>query len=414
ARLYARSRVTRSFWDTLIALPGLARTYRQLRRECFQRPGAMTNRIGMTIDPPPGREAAELELLAELGALPVLLRFYHHEGAVGVARRIRLVQALRSAGHPVSIALVQDREAVNQPEAWVAFVNSVVDALHDTVEDVEVGHAVNRAKWGVWDYAELTTLYRPLADLSVRYPKLKIIGPAGIDFEYPFVLSALRQLPPGVRFDALSHHLYVDRRGAPEAYQFRLFSTLEKSVLGRAIARWSSRCGDRFTISEVNWPLLGTGVYSPVGSPYVSPGERFNDPSVDEDDYADYMIRFLCITLCSGMVDRVYWWRLVARGFGLVDDTDVECLRRRPAFQMLKTFIQQVGRSTFQCKRNEPNEPGVVCYRFNNEDGAGVDLLYAPATTVSIRVARGCDAFGNKLLATAVSLCGRPIYRFHD
>ena len=122
----------------------------------------------------------------------------------------------------------------------------------------EVAHAINRVKWGIWDCGDYRRLVAPVARLAERFPAVRFTGPAVIDFEYPFVVSALGALPRGLRFHAVSHHLYVDRRGAPENPQAG-FSLLEKCAMGRAIARWSPATEDRFIVSEVNWPLLGTG-----------------------------------------------------------------------------------------------------------------------------------------------------------
>ncbi len=51
------------------------------------------------------------------------------------------------------------------------------------------------------------------------------------------------------------------------------------------------------------------------------------------------MARYLEITLTSGFVSRVYWWRLCAHGFGLVDDLDPKNPRPRPAFFKLKEML---------------------------------------------------------------------------
>jgi hypothetical protein len=184
-----------------------------------------------------------------------------------------------------------------------------------------------------------------------------------IDFEYPYTVAALAHLPEKFSFGALSHHLYVDRRGAPESRQGK-YAALEKFAWGRAIARQSDMCEDRFIVSEVNWPIERTGVHSPVGSPYVSPVLRYNDPSVSEDDYADYMLRYLLIALCSGVVERVFWWRLAAYGYGLVDDSNPEQWRERPAYRMLKQFIAWVGDAAF-VKRMELDDKGAVAFEFN-------------------------------------------------
>ncbi len=55
------------------------------------------------------------------------------------------------------------------------------------------------------------------------------------------------------------------------------------------------------------------------------------------------MARYLLLTLASGHVSRVYWWRLAARGFGLVDDTDPAAWRPRPAFLALQTLLQKLA-----------------------------------------------------------------------
>jgi hypothetical protein len=222
-------------------------------------------------------------------------------------------------------------------------------------------------------------------------------------------------LPDGFSFGALSHHLYVDRRGAPENRQGR-FALLEKLALARAIARKHDRCQDRLIVSEVNWPLLGTGVHSPVGSPYVYPGPRYNDPSVSEDDYADFMIRYFLIAICSGLAERVYWWRLVAHGYGLVDDIDPDQWRARPAFKMLKTFLQHVANSTFE-SRIELNDSGAVAFAFRREDGSRFLVAYTPQEACEVEVPMPIEAVVDGVgsavdvgAGARVKLCGRPVY----
>jgi hypothetical protein len=90
---------------------------------------------------------------------------------------------------------------------------------------------------------------------------------------------------------------------------------------------------------------------------------RFNDPSVTEEQYADYMIRYLATAVCSGMVERVYWWRLVARGFGLVDDARSDEWRRRPAFDALRVFLAGLGGATFVRKIASPPQTSFLLFR---------------------------------------------------
>src|SRR5690606_4205488 len=112
-------------------------------------------------------------------------------------------------------------------------------------------------------------------------------GPAAIDFEYHYVPALMQELPART-FDAMSHHLYVDRRGAPENPQGS-FALLEKLALAKALARTCKAFrSPRLVISEVNWPLAGTGCHSPVAAPYVLPTQSQWALGVDEETYADY------------------------------------------------------------------------------------------------------------------------------
>jgi len=343
-----------------------------------------------------------------------MMRFYHHEDSSERRFRAGVVRALHSAGHPVSIAVVQDRRAVLQPAAWQAFVEEVLGDVGPLVESVEVGHNVNRAKWGVWSFEELRSLYAPLERLRARYPELRFAGPGAIDFEYTFLVAALREWPAQVPLAALSHHLYVDRRGAPENPQGP-FATVEKLALLRAIAR---RAGvGRVEITEVNWPVGGTGAHSPILAPYVLPGTEREGGGVTEDLYGDYLLRYLCLTIGSGLAERVYWWRLAARGFGLVDDTDPAALRPRVAYGMLRAFLERLGESTLvsaELPARQGARHGRYEFCFRRPDGEGVVLVYAHGPQLPFPVHRRVDyvedALGSRLGSVPRELGGRPFY----
>ncbi len=403
-RHYPLGRNLGAAWATALLLGPVWREYRRLLPEAFRRPVEMRGRIGVAVEPHPDTWEREAALLRKLGAgLPVLVRFCHHEPEARHAFLAGVVRGLAAEGRPVMLALVQDRQAVLAPAAWTRFVERVMDLTAGCVEAVEIGHAINRVKWGIWSIRDYRALLQPFAALVARYPKVEFLGPAAIDFEYTYVAQALRGLPSGFRFDALSHHLYVDRRGAPENRQGR-FATLEKAALLRAIANVSRGCGSRVVVSEVNWPLLGTGIHSPVGAPHVYPGGRRNDPSVSEADYADYMIRYLLIALCSGFVSRVFWWRLAARGYGLVDDGDPSDWRERPAYAALRRFVAEAGDARFTGlevwggeRRGMSGVDACYAYRFERPGRDPVRIAY---TSAGMRPLPGTD----------VTLTGCPVY----
>ena len=403
-------------WRVVGAVAGGAlpvwKQYRALRYQLFATPVDFAGRIGLAVEPRPDSFAQELRWLADLGKLPVLVRFYHHATPAQRAFTARAAQQLAAAGHPLAIALVQDRRAVLEPARWRDFVARTLEQVGAVAEWAEVGHAINRVKWGLWELRDYLQLLAPVRELRGKYPGVRWMGPAVIDFEYHQLMAVLRQLPPDFRFDALSHHLYVDRRGAPENFQGK-FSATEKFALARAIAAWSPAVGKRLIISETNWPLAGTGVWSPVGSPYESLGPRHNDPSVSEQDYADYLLRYLVLALASGMVERVYWWRLAARGFGLVDDTaaDPAAWRLRPAYHQLRVFLRRCGAATFLERRVLPD--GARYFLFRAADGACFAFAYAHPAPAAFQPPFACRQVRDALdqpVPLPEKLTGSPLY----
>ncbi len=348
--------------------------YRQLRATTYSAPVDFTGRIGVALSPTPERWPQEQHHLQGLGKIPVMVRYYHHQGEQEWSFTNDCIKALVKQGHAVSIALVQDRRAVQQPERWTSFVQGVMAEIGNMVEWVEVGHAVNRVKWGLWNIDEYIQLLSPLAAIKDRF-SARLLGPAIIDFEFHYLTAFLQRCAvfPGL-FDALSLHLYVDRRGAPENTQAG-FATLEKCILARAIAAQAKACAPRLIISEVNWPVAGAGEYSPIGAPYVTSEQQRHDAGVAEDTYAHYMLRYLLITIASGLADRVYWWRLAAHGFGLVDDLPENAWRPRPAYKQLQLFLQLCGTAHFIEKLRTPG--CVVAYAFQRSDGEKIVVAHA-------------------------------------
>ncbi len=322
------------------------REMKRLEQEVWSKPVKMEGRIGISCNLEPHRFEQERRWLEPFGPLPLLVRLYHHERPSVQRYELEAVRKLHAEGHRVTVALVQDRNAVLYPRKWREFVEKAGGALSGFVEGFEVGHAINRVKWGIWNYEDYAALLEPFADWSNRYPQIPLMGPGGIDFEFPRIQPLLEKMPGDLRWSAYTHHMYVDRRGAPENKQSG-YSTVDKLRMAKAVARTHPRCEDRIIVSEVNWPLLGTGVWSPVGSPYESVGPRKNDPSVDEETYAAYMQRYFLLALCSGMADQVYWWNLAAHGFGLIDDRDPSGWRPRPAYHVFKELVKQMRGATF-------------------------------------------------------------------
>ena len=390
------------------------RAAHDLLKEAYATPVVMQGRIGLAISDTPALAAFEDRCLAELAGVHILARFYAHQPEAAWTATAQRLQRLHTAGHSLTIVLVQDRRCVSDPGRWCAFVRTVLGQVGAIVEAVQVGQALNRTKWGIWSFAEYATLAEIAAAEARRYPSLALLGPAVIDYEPHYLLGALASLPPDVHFDGVGHLLYVDRRGAPENRQGR-HATLEKLATLRAIAQLSPRTDDRLVITETNWPLKDTGIYSPICSPYLFSGQTV-DGGVDETTYGHYMIRYQLIALCSGLAERVCWWRLCAHGFGLVDDRDPSHPRPRPAYAMLRQFLVMTQGATFTGRPATPE--GLHAFRFERADGSVFHIVYAQDGAADRRAgidaARVEDACGNGLTdyQGLAPESGAPIYLF--
>jgi len=327
-----------------LAFPFVSKRFKKLRKNAFRSRVELTGGIGMTLTPSPDTVELEVNYLRDLGAkLPVLLRFYHHDSESARRFTIDLAQRLHAEGYPVSGAFIQSRKAITDPDGWRHFLHEVFEGVGDFLVEAELGHAINRVKWGLWSPEEYGALLKPWAEIHAKYPRVRLLGPAVNDFELQHAVAALGEVPRNTELDALSFHLYVDRRGAPENKQKLMggaYDAVDKFTWARALAEKD------VVISEVNWPLKDLGHYTHEFAPYFWHGNPSLDTTVTEDEYGWYMVRYYLLALCSGMVKRVYWWHLASPLFGLVDTT-VDGWRARPAHAMLRTLLRHTEGATF-------------------------------------------------------------------
>ncbi|MFT4633971.1 MAG: hypothetical protein ACI8PP_002582 [Candidatus Pseudothioglobus sp.] len=410
---YPASRYLPMLRETLAAGPAIYKEYRRITAGIFKQPLSMSDSVGLSIEPHPTTFPRKLELLSELGPIPMLIRLHHHMPAEDLVYRKKAITTLLERGHPVAVSLLQSRDAVLDPDSWASFVDLAMTDIAERLDFVEVGHAINRVKWGIWSFDELETLYQPIRKLAKLYPKLRFTGPAGIDFEYPFIIAALKRWPQQIPLHALTHHLYVDRRGAPENPQ-NSFATVEKFALARAIAHVSGKTNG-VIVTGVNWPLADAGPWSPIAQPIA---ELSSDVGgVSESVYSDYMLRYLCLARTSGLVDRVYWWQLVSRGYGLIDDTDADKWRPRQAWFALKHFNALMSDSrllTSEVPDNAENQ-GLYCMKFERDGGELFTIAWShgeSASLAGIKYNLATDSCGQQITQPEMA-SGSPIYLHH-
>ena len=267
------------------------------------------------------------ELLAELGTRRVLLRVQPWDD---MAPAQELARRLSEGGYELAYAVPQNRDLVRDAGAWRSALEEFAERFLPFSGDVQVGHAINRSKWGIWNWEEYERLMATASDVLRGHEGVRIVGPAVIDFEFHQLAMVLNESHPALDYDVVSSLLYVDRRGAPENSQMG-FDTVGKVQLMKAIVE-TSKHGDRpCWVTEVNWPLR-EGPHSPAGRAV----------SVDEESQADFLVRYYLLAQGTGLVERVYWWQLVSRGYGLVS-VDDEGLRRRSAHTALARLVDELA-----------------------------------------------------------------------
>ncbi|MBA3697604.1 MAG: hypothetical protein H0W78_01885 [Planctomycetes bacterium] len=310
----------------LAALPFLLARLALGTSRCRARPSAKEF-LGVAVSPKPQSDDRLPDLVAELGVRRLLLRVPVWERA-DFARYRRFAD--RFPGCEVVLAVMQDRGSVRNLQQWRADLRAILSTFAGRVSHVQVPMAANRTKWGCVHMGEACDLLEVAHDLRAEFPWLRLIGPGVIDFEPVPWLRGLVNLRR-YRLDVAGALLYVDRRGSPRNTQYGIFDLAGKIRLWRAITDLSPRCPQRgatpLWLTEFNWPLVGTGAWSPTGSPEM----------VSEDQAATYLKEYCQIAWQTGMVERVYWWQLVHPGFGLVDSR--EGLRRRPAFSVMQRLL---------------------------------------------------------------------------
>lgn len=311
-----------------VALSALRR-YRRYRRTFYQKPVELGAPFAVSASPAGDKNEDVIESLKAAGIRQTLVRLPSWERD-NLSRYEAFCRLLRRAEIDVVAALLQCREDVLDPASWGLFLEEAFSRFSPFCSFFEIGHAWNRTKWGVWDHKEYIDLALPAVPLAKKYG-VGLVGPAVIDFEfhlYPPVLKA-------VAFENVSSLLYVDRTGAPENAQYG-WTAAKKVALLKAVVDSSAGEGRDCWITEMNWSLQGTGGFSPAAG----------RPCVTEDEQANYLVRYFIICLASGLVERIYWWQLVAPGYGLIDSRDTPW-RKRPSYFALATMVRLLEGSRF-------------------------------------------------------------------
>ena len=234
----------------------------------------------------------------------------------------------------ITLKIMQDREHVEDLKLLEKDLRAIFSTLDGLIDMYEIGSTINRSKWGFFSVDEYNRFYKTAYDLKVsEFAHIKLIGSGVIDFEYHFTAHTLFNFFK-YKYDGVSALLYVDRRGAPEHMQMG-FALSDKIALLSTMVWMSPKSKHALHITETNWPLSGTAPYAPTSE----------HECINEESYADFMLRYHLLAFASQQVDSLSWHQLIARGYGLIDN--INSIKYRPAFQTYKYMLQTLQNAQF-------------------------------------------------------------------
>lgn len=272
-----------------------------------------------------------IELVKELGAKHILVRFKMWE----METLDELKEFLSSfKNHIITLKILQDREQIEDAKLLHKNLMTIFSALHTMVSVFEIGSTINRAKWGFFSVDEYNHFYKVAYDIkTIYFPNMKLIGSGVIDFEYHFTAHTLFHTLKS-HYNGVAALLYVDRRGAPENEQMG-FNLMDKIEFLAAMTWLSSKTDNKLYLTETNWPISNTAPYAPTSE----------KECVDEESYADFLVRYYLVAWASQQVNMVSWHQLIAAGYGLIDNRDG--LRKRSSFYAYKFLISIINGAIF-------------------------------------------------------------------
>lgn len=315
-------------YESLIALPSVLYNYANITPK---HQSITPQSLGIFVDGAKTPQKQILKEIQELNVSSVGIRIYvtrEYIESKAYQQNLALARALKAQNRNILLVLAQLRESFD--EDLEDNLNRIVDDFAPSVEFYQIAEAINRIKWGILSKEDFTRFNHLASEAIARDKGAKSLGVSVIDFEwfYTIYFNALAN----ERFDIANTLLYVDRVREPENEQLS-FDTTEKIRLFKSItpnkALW---------ITEVNWPLKDTGEFKPTS----------NKEAVLAQEYENYMVRYIVQSFATGFIERIYWWQLYAKGYGLIDHISMQ---KRSAFEAFKFLNATLSHATL--KRNK-------------------------------------------------------------
>ncbi|MCX7014340.1 MAG: hypothetical protein NTW86_17615 [Candidatus Sumerlaeota bacterium] len=287
--------------------------------------------FGLNCPPSPTPELEDLVFgaIREIGVRTVRVDWgYESDGLLAA----RWIERLLGAGIDVLLHLVQpssDASRMDSRDArgrWIDFLDPIFERFAGRVRCFEIGSTPNRHSWSGYTIRDYVAACR-IAQESAAPHAVELAGPNTSDFAPYFtigLLDACRRA--GVRFQAMTDNLFVDRAGAPEAYDPSVAGRVLKNVARLDLVRKEAvlaAIGRTFGIPRAYCTY--TSYTLNLGGETRKSRKR-PDRYVSPETYADYLARYFTLSAAAGALARVYWGNVAGYYKGLLNDG----VRHRP------------------------------------------------------------------------------------
>jgi hypothetical protein len=293
----------------------------------------------------------------------------------------------------VTLNILQDREHIEDLELLKRDLRMIFATPQ--IRRFQIGSTINRAKWGFFSVDEYNRFYKVAYDLKLQeFPDILLLGSGVIDFEYHFTAHTLFNLTPTM-YDGVASLLYVDRRGAPENRQMG-FNLLNKIALLSSMVWLSPKSKNKLYITETNWPISNTVPYAPTSE----------HECVDEESYANFLVRYYLLAFASQQVDALFWHQLIAPGYGLIDNR--EGIKKRSAFYAFKTLLHFLKGSQFL--RLEIKEGHHILHCLKDDKEIEVHWSLNKATVKNENHFDAYSRDGKAITSNEIAVFNAPVY----
>lgn len=331
--------------------------------------------VGVAPGPHPAYDEYICQALQDLGIKSVRIDISNeHKEA-----QMRLMDALNRAGIRLIVHFVQHPDDARNiarkgqlQRQWAEFIRYVLTAYQPFIDLVEIGSTVNRPRWSGYSLASFASAWR-IAYPIVKEFGLTLAGPNITDFEPPYSELFLNQLKQMQMLpDVYSNNLFAERATEPERYDHKVmghqlagllkFNLIKKAVTLKQYAR-------QFDIQRM----------ASLSSFWTLP--RIQRYSIfSELKQADYLVRYLVLSIASGALEKAFWGPLICHREGLIDDAEEQYpqrekisyyekvtgqlskLSRRPSFYALRNVIAWLSDAEYLGQQS--SLPGLQIHRF--------------------------------------------------